>query len=66
MTESSWTAGGWSGDVPEPDALEQRTPVSPDDGEPSGVATSTVEADEADLQEQSATVPDGGEDDYRG
>lgn len=63
----SWTPDGLSGDVPEPDALEQLTPVEPEEGEPSGgFDASTVEADEADLSEQAAIVPNGGEDYYRG
>jgi len=64
--DASSTSDGFS-DVPETDALEQRTPVEPDEGEPlGGYDVSTVEADEADLSEQAATVPNGGEDYYRG
>jgi len=65
--ESSWTSGGLSGDVPESDALEQLMPVDPEEGEPLGTYdASTVEADEADLSEQAATLPNGGEDYDRG
>jgi hypothetical protein len=67
LMTSFWTSDGLSGDVPESDALEQRTPVEPEEGEPAGAYNaSTLEADEADLSEQAAIVPNGDEDDYRG